>query len=130
VRARWSSCQYARRAIAEAKHRSQWTKIYYFEFLRASEGTLSRWSRLHLQSLHPLQFQEGLASGRRPIVKIIAESLSQHDEKHVVPTPLSGIRVGVREERERCYSLILSWTPYEIIKLFHSIILTICMNVY
>jgi hypothetical protein len=32
-------------------------------------------------------------SGRRPIVKIIAESLSQHDEKHVVPTSLSGIRV-------------------------------------
>jgi hypothetical protein len=45
-----------RSAIAEAKHRSQrtvlgWvTKIYY---LRASEGTLSRWSRLHLQSLAP-----------------------------------------------------------------------------
>jgi hypothetical protein len=38
---------------------SQWpvlgwvTKIYYFELLRASEGTLSRWSRLHLQSLAP-----------------------------------------------------------------------------
>jgi hypothetical protein len=27
------------------------TKIYYFELLRALEGTLSRWSRLHLQSL-------------------------------------------------------------------------------
>jgi hypothetical protein len=26
---------------------------------------------------------------RRPVVKIIAESLSQHDEKHVDPTPLS-----------------------------------------
>jgi hypothetical protein len=35
-------------------------------------------------------------SGRRPVVKIIAESLLQHDEKHVVPTPLSGIRVGGR----------------------------------
>jgi hypothetical protein len=43
--------------------------------------------------LYPLQFQGG---GRRPVVKIIAESLSQHDEKHVVPTPLSGIRVGRR----------------------------------
>jgi hypothetical protein len=32
----------------------------------------------------------------RQVVKIIAESLS-HDEKHVVPTPLSGIRVGGRE---------------------------------
>jgi hypothetical protein len=35
-------------------------------------------------------------SGRRPVVKIIAESLTQHDEKHVIPTPLSGIRVGGR----------------------------------
>jgi hypothetical protein len=26
---------------------------YYFELIRASEGTLSRWSRLHLQSLTP-----------------------------------------------------------------------------
>jgi hypothetical protein len=26
-------------------------KIYYLELLRASEGTLSRWSRQHLQSL-------------------------------------------------------------------------------
>jgi hypothetical protein len=57
--ARWSSGQCARRAIAEAKHRSQWpvlgwvTKIYYLELLRASEGTLSRWCRLHLQSLAP-----------------------------------------------------------------------------
>jgi hypothetical protein len=25
--------------------------VYYFELLRASEGTLSRWSQLHLQSL-------------------------------------------------------------------------------
>jgi hypothetical protein len=28
--------------------------------------------------------------------KIIAESLSLHDEKHVVPTPLSRIRTGRR----------------------------------
>jgi hypothetical protein len=38
----------------------------------------------------------GRTSGRWPVVKIIAESLS-HDEKHVVPTPLSGLRVGGRE---------------------------------
>jgi hypothetical protein len=30
------------------------------------------------------------------VVKIIVESLSQHDEKYVVPTPLSRIRVGKR----------------------------------
>jgi hypothetical protein len=96
--AQWSSCQCARRANAEAKHRSQWpvlgwmTTIYYLALLRASEGTLSRWSRLHLQSLAPTP-----VSSRRPVVKIIAESLSQHDEKHGVPTPLSGIRVGGRD---------------------------------
>jgi hypothetical protein len=33
-------------------------------------------------------------SGRRPVVNIVAESLSQRDEKHVVPTPLNGLRVG------------------------------------
>jgi hypothetical protein len=32
-------------------------------------------------------------SGRWPVVEIIAESLSQHDEKHVLLTLLSGIRV-------------------------------------
>jgi hypothetical protein len=41
-----------RRAIAEVKQRSAvigWVtkKIYYLELLRASEGTLSRWSPLH-----------------------------------------------------------------------------------
>jgi hypothetical protein len=57
--ARWPRGQCARRAIAEAKQRSQWsvigwmTKIYYLKVLRASEGTLRRWSRLHLQSLAP-----------------------------------------------------------------------------
>jgi hypothetical protein len=45
--------------VRSRKHWSQWpvigwvTKIYYLELLRASEGTLSRWSRLHLQSLAP-----------------------------------------------------------------------------
>jgi hypothetical protein len=33
---------------------------------------------------------------RQAAVKIIAEYLSQYDEKDVVPTPLSGIRVGKR----------------------------------
>jgi hypothetical protein len=43
-------------------------------------------------------FQGGLTSGRRPVVKIITESLTQHDVKHVVPTPFSGIRVGKRKK--------------------------------
>jgi hypothetical protein len=46
-----------RRAIAEVKQRWTFigwvTKIYHLELLRASEGTLSCWSRLHLQSLAP-----------------------------------------------------------------------------
>jgi hypothetical protein len=46
-----------RLAIAKVKQRwsdkDGWPKIYYLVFLRASEGTLSRWSRLHLQSLAP-----------------------------------------------------------------------------
>jgi hypothetical protein len=52
--ARWPRGQCTRRTIVEAKQRSQWsvigwvTKIYYLELLRASEGTLSRWSPLHL----------------------------------------------------------------------------------
>jgi hypothetical protein len=55
--ARWSSGQCAQRLNAKAKQRSYrsamgWvTKIYYLELLRASESTLSCWSRLHLQSL-------------------------------------------------------------------------------
>jgi hypothetical protein len=31
----------------------RWPKPYHVELLRASEGTLSRWSRLHLRSLAP-----------------------------------------------------------------------------
>jgi hypothetical protein len=78
--------QCARRAIAKAKQRSQWsgigweTKIYYLELLRASEGTLSRWPRLHLQSLAPTPVSRKVDVGKRLVVKIIAESLSQHDE--------------------------------------------------
>jgi hypothetical protein len=60
--ARWPCGYCARRAIAEAKQCFQWpvigwvtimTIIYHLELLRTSEGTLSRWSRLHLQSLAP-----------------------------------------------------------------------------
>jgi hypothetical protein len=56
--------------IVEAKQRSQWsvigwvTKIYYLELLRALEGTLSRWSRLHLQSLAEL-VDVSQAAGRK-----------------------------------------------------------------
>jgi hypothetical protein len=36
----------------------------------------------------------------RQVVKIIAESLSQHDRKHVVLTPLSGIKVRKRKKED------------------------------
>jgi hypothetical protein len=44
-----------------------------------------------------------------PFSGVIAESLSQHNEKHVVPTPLSGIRVG--ERLVRITSIISAITP-------------------
>jgi hypothetical protein len=90
---RWSHSQCAWRSIVDTKQPSQrsviaWvTKIYYLEFLRASEGTLSRRSRLHLQSLAPTPVSRRV-NVRPVVVKIIAKSLSQQDEKHV-PTPLS-----------------------------------------
>jgi hypothetical protein len=52
----------------------------------------------HVKPLGPVAFaivsiHSSFKECRRQ-VKINAESLSQHDEKHVGPTPLSGIRVG------------------------------------
>jgi hypothetical protein len=40
----------------------------------------------------------------RLVVKIIAESVSQDDEKHVVLTPLSGIKVG-KTKKDRILSV-------------------------
>jgi hypothetical protein len=110
--ARWPTGQCAQRAIAEAKQTfvkvSHWMgdQNLLSRAPRASEGKLSGWSRLHLQSLAHTPVSRrvdvkqavGWATSssellwaddedRRPIVKIIAESLSQHEEKHVVPTP-------------------------------------------
>jgi hypothetical protein len=65
--ARWLRGQCARRAVAAARQRSQWsvmgwvTKISYLELLRASEGTLSCWSRLHLQVVVPTSTRTGPA---------------------------------------------------------------------
>jgi hypothetical protein len=75
------------------------TKIYYYELLRASEDTLSCWSRLHLQSLAPTPVSRKVdvrqADGRKNNSPFLS-----HDEKHVVPTLLSAIRVGKRRRRE------------------------------
>jgi hypothetical protein len=43
-----------------------WPKPYHLELLRASEGTLSRWSRLRLQSLAPTNPQWARVVGYRP----------------------------------------------------------------
>jgi hypothetical protein len=48
------------------------TKIYYLELLHAFEGTLSRWSQLHLQSLAPTPFPRKVDVGQ--VIKIMAES--------------------------------------------------------
>jgi hypothetical protein len=58
-------------------------------YLSASESTLSRWSRLYLQSLAPTSFQKKVDVGQAAGRKNNAEFLSQHD----VPTTLSGIKV-------------------------------------
>jgi hypothetical protein len=63
------------------------TKIYYLEFVRASEGRLA---------VGPGCIFSKRVDVRQAVVKIIAESLPQHNGKHVVQTPLSRIRVGKR----------------------------------
>jgi hypothetical protein len=76
------------------------TQIYYLELLCASEGTLSCWSQLHLQSLTSTPVSRMVdvrqATGRKNNCRFFP---SQHDEKHIVPTPLSGIRVGKEEKK-------------------------------
>jgi hypothetical protein len=86
--ARRSIGQCPRRAIVEAKHRSQWPvlgwviKINYLELLRASEGTISRWSRLHLQSLPPTpvsrRFDIRQAAGRKNNCRIFITTWRQN----------------------------------------------------
>jgi hypothetical protein len=58
-----------------------------------------------LQSLAPTPVSRRVDVRQAAVGKIIAESLSQHDEKHVVPTPLRGMRVGKRRTR-RLYLLL------------------------
>jgi hypothetical protein len=61
--------------IAEVKQRWSvigWvTKNYYLELLLASEGTLSRWSQLHLQSLAPTKPHWAHVVGYGPFLCVI-----------------------------------------------------------
>jgi hypothetical protein len=68
--ARWPRSQCARREIAEAKQHCRpsdgWPKIYYLEFLRALEGTLSCWSWLYLHLLAPTNPHRACVLGYGP----------------------------------------------------------------
>jgi hypothetical protein len=64
-----------------------------------------------LRTLAPTLVSKKVDGRHRSVVKTNAESLSQHDEKHVVPTPLSRIRVGkrrvkVENQLEDIYSFV------------------------
>jgi hypothetical protein len=59
----------------------------------------------HVTPLVPAAFAVVSIHSSFKIVNIIAESLSQHDEKHVVPTPLSGIKVGRRRRNNYTVSI-------------------------
>jgi hypothetical protein len=97
--ARWPHGLCARRVIAEAKLRSQWsvmgwvTKMYYLKLFLASEGTLNPWSRLHLQSSAGADAAGGVGTpvSRRVDVRQAAgcknncRILSQNDEKMYQP---------------------------------------------
>jgi hypothetical protein len=67
------------------------SKIYYFVLLRALEGNLTRWFRLHLQSL-----------AATPLSRRVDVRQAQHDEKHVVLTPFGYIR----EEKKKDLKII------------------------
>jgi hypothetical protein len=82
------------------------TKIYYLELRRASEGTLSRWSRLYLQSLAPTPVSRRVDVKQAAGQKIIAESLSQHDDKHIVPTLLMDMG---REKKNKKFQTKTIW---------------------
>jgi hypothetical protein len=67
------------------------TKIYYLELLRALEGTLNRWSRLHLQSLVPTNLHWARVEGYGPfsLCAIHKEGLcpSSGDTNRLMMTP-------------------------------------------
>jgi hypothetical protein len=71
----------------------EWPKIYYLEFL-VSEGTLSRWSWLHLQSFVPTPVSRRVDVSQAAARKNSCLIFDTTWWKHVIPTPLSGIRVG------------------------------------
>jgi hypothetical protein len=68
-----------RHTIAKAKQlwsvTGEVTNIYYFELLRASEATISRWSRLYLQSLAPTNPHWACVMGYGPLWVIHKEGL-------------------------------------------------------
>jgi hypothetical protein len=76
-----------RRAITEFKQRQSldgWPKIYYLELLRASEGTLSRGSRLHLQSLAPTNLHRARVVGYGPFSLCSSGDINDYDDDEII----------------------------------------------
>jgi hypothetical protein len=112
--------------VTEAKQRSQWSvigwvsKIYYLQLLRASEATLSRWSRLHLQSLASTPILRRVDVKRRPDVKIIAESLSQHDEKSCGIDLTQWVKGRKKKRCKTCCTNSTKWDKHMRMIMWHS----------
>jgi hypothetical protein len=79
------------------------TKMYYLEILRASEYTLSCWSRSLASTPVSRRVDVRQTAGRKTNCR-----KSQHDERHVIPNPLSGIRVRKRRWQSFKTWLLLS----------------------
>jgi hypothetical protein len=105
-----------RRVIAETQQHSQWsvigwvTKNYYLELLRASESTLSRWSRLHLQSFAPINPHWARVVGYDPfsLCVIHKESLciSSGDINRLMTIGSVGIQGGLTSGRRPIVKII------------------------
>jgi hypothetical protein len=93
------------RAIAEVTQRSGfgWVTKIFLELLRALEGTLSCWLRLHLQSLAPTPFPRKVCIRQSACRKISCrmQCFSQHGERHVEPNPL--IRIIIPHTNNNTY---------------------------
>jgi hypothetical protein len=85
------------------------TEIYYLELLRASEGTLSRWSRLHLQSFVPTPVSRSVDVKQAVGRKTIAESLSQHDKTCCTDLTLWDKGRKKKKIEQQVYSVTCCW---------------------
>jgi hypothetical protein len=95
--AQWSlhpACERGSLATFVVQSSDEWPKLFRAPSCFGRHVKLS--ARLHLQLLASISVSMRV-DVRQAVIKIIGESLSQHDKKHVVPTPISEIRVGKRK---------------------------------